>query len=352
MSGKHSDNKKRFYLLIDKISPQVRFVGEYTAKPNWEQRPRILYDHLIEYIYDGKGLYTIGDKKFQVSRGDLVLIPPGVIHSMKSDSERPFVRQCVHFDFNYVGGYDSMPAWEWVPHKLQAEKVHPTPIFSEELNLPPVSHMLHVPKIRPLFCRLFREMYHKAPGYKLAVKACMLDIILLIHRNALLGDTNSADEPVLVLSKAVVEAKKFMEINFNERLTLSEIAEVAKYHPVYFERLFKKFMGCSPIEYLLEVRISKAKEFLEHSDLNISEIATEVGFESVQYFSLAFKKLVGISPRHYRRLIQNSGDAGICLPPGYLKDYPTHELFTSAPTENLKSHLKAVEKEKSFITKL
>ena len=334
--SKHSLNhKKPFYLFIDEISPCVRFVSEFKAKPNWHQRERILYDHLIEYIYDGRGQYIIQNERFQVSRGDVVLIPPGVVHSIKADSEYPFLRQCVHFDFSYVSGCDSMPSWEWFPDELQEDKIHPAPIFSEDLNFPPVCPMLHVPKIRSLFARLFREMYHKEPAYKLAVKACMLDILLLIHRNALLGDMESSEESSLVLPKAVADAKKFMEVNLRKKLTLSAIAGVAHYHPVHFERLFKRFMGCPPIEYLLEVRISKAKEFLEDSNLNIGEIALEVGFDSVQYFSLAFKKLVGLSPRHYRELVQESEHSGIFLPASTLKDYPTHKVFSHTPISGL-----------------
>ena len=78
-------------------------------------------------------------------------------------------------------------------------------------------------------------------------------------------------------------------------------------------------------EYLLEVRISKAREFLEDSDLNISQIALKVGFDSVRYFSLSFKKLVGFSPRHYRELMQQSTNSGIYLAAGSLKEL-AHKL--------------------------
>lgn len=332
--SKHSiGHRKDFYLSVDEISPYVRFVSEYRAGPNFRFPERILYDHLIEHIYDGKGAYVIQGKEYCVSRGDIVFIPPGVVHSIKADNRQPFVRQSVHFDFIYTGGYDTMPMWEWVPNELQEDKIHPTPIFSEKLSLPTVSHMLHVAKIRPLFVRLFREMYRKEPGYKLAVKACILDILLLIHRNAFSGNMGSAEEPPTVLPKAIADAKRFMEMNFSERLTLSAIAEVAHCHPSHLERLFKRFLGCPPIEYLLEVRISKAKEFLENPDLNISEIAAEVGFDSVQYFSLVFKKLVGFPPRHYRQLLRESGGPEICLPLPHLRDYPANKLLshTSMP---------------------
>ena len=334
MRAQAPDQNKTFHLSIDAISPHVRFVSEYKAEPDFRFRERILYDHLIEYIYDGKGQYIVQNEKVPVYRGDVVLIPPGVVHSIEADHETPFVRQCVHFDFSYVGGYDSMPWWEWFPEPLKEDKIHPTPVFSEELRLPSVSRLLHVPKIRPLFARLFREMYHKEAGYKLAVKACMLDILLLIHRNALPGELRSEETP-LVIPNAIADAKRFMERNLSRKLTLAAIAEVTHYHPVHFERLFKRSMGCSPIEYLLELRISKAKEFLEDSDLNISEIAAEAGFDSSQYFSLVFKKLVGFSPRHYRRLTRESGIPGICLPLAHLEEYPTQKMFSHTSPEPL-----------------
>ena len=131
MSAYAPGHRKECHLSMDEISPCVRFVSEYESQPNWQQRERILYDYLIEYIYDGRGEYIIQNEKFQVSRGDVVLIPPAVVHSIKADSEYPFVRQSVHFDFSYVGEYDSMPWWEWFPDELQEAKIHPTPIFSK-----------------------------------------------------------------------------------------------------------------------------------------------------------------------------------------------------------------------------
>ena len=123
--------------------------------------------------------------------------------------------------------------------------------------------------------------------------------------------------------------------NKSERIPLAgEVADPANpptgcyYHPVHLERLFKQYIGCSPIEYLMEVRISKAKEFLKHSELNVTQIAGMTGFDSIQYFSRVFKKFVQLSPNQYRKKIHTSPDdeMHICGC-GNIMDYPTQEAF-------------------------
>lgn len=313
---------------IDNISPHVRFISEYKAAPGFFMRPRILYDHLMEYICKGKGFYTINKITYTVSAGDIIIIAPDTVHSIVADNDSPFIRQCVHFDFFYMGGYELMPLWEVKRDKMQKDKLHSTPGILEDLKIPIVSHMKNIPEIRSLFTRLFREMYFKDDGYKLAVKTCMMNIILNLHKNALLNDSKSTDEPAFTLPNAIANARKYIENNSHERLTLPIIAEVAHYHPVHFERLFKRYIGCPPIEYLLFVRIRKSKEFLEHSELSITQIANEAGFDSIQYFDRVFKKITGFSPSRYKHLVRNGKDFEAELTPYFFTDYPTETTIT------------------------
>jgi AraC-like DNA-binding protein len=317
------DNDSPF---IEEISPYVRCVGEYAAVPHTRIQARILYDHLLEYINEGKGQYIVNDKVYQVSSGDVILIPPCSVLSLMADEKDPYIRQCVHFDFKYMGGYTSMPLFEWFPGKLKKDKIHLAPSFAQRLKLPVVSHLKDTPRIHSLFCRLFKEMYHKKPGYELAAKVCMLDILLTVHRHSLAGNVESSDSTVDVLPHGMVHAKNYMEKNFNEKLTLHELADISHYHPVHLERLFKQYIGCSPIEYLMEVRVSKAKEFLKHSELNITQIAGMTGFDSIQYFSRVFKKFVQLSPNQYRKKIHTSPGDEMDIS-GNIRDYPTHEAF-------------------------
>ena len=77
---------------------------------------------------------------------------------------------------------------------------------------------------------------------------------------------------------------------------------MTNYNGAYISRIFKQIVGMNLSTYVTSCRISKAKELLMHGNDNISEIAEKVGFDSSQYFSNVFKRMVGTTPGEYRNL--------------------------------------------------
>lgn len=92
-----------------------------------------------------------------------------------------------------------------------------------------------------------------------------------------------------------------IEEHLTEPLTLPRLAKVAHLHPTYFSNLFSRRLGFSPIQYCLHRRIERAKELLWGRDARLDEIAQQVGFRDVYYFSKMFKKHTGMPPSEYRR---------------------------------------------------
>ncbi len=101
--------------------------------------------------------------------------------------------------------------------------------------------------------------------------------------------------------QAVSKAKEYIEINFASDIGLKEVAEQAYLNPSYFSEIFKNLTGENFITYLTRVRIQKAKEMLQHSELKIYEISKAVGYNDQAYFSRIFKEMVGVNPIEYRR---------------------------------------------------
>ncbi|PLW76831.1 response regulator transcription factor [Cohaesibacter celericrescens] len=93
----------------------------------------------------------------------------------------------------------------------------------------------------------------------------------------------------------------FIERNLHKAITLEEAADCASISPSYFSRLFKKTMNETFIAYVKQRRILRAKELLISSDLPITNIALDLSFQDMNYFSKVFKKEVGLSPTEYRR---------------------------------------------------
>ena len=97
-------------------------------------------------------------------------------------------------------------------------------------------------------------------------------------------------------------AKKYINDNFNKDLKVENIAGTVNMSESYFSRLFKKATTFSPYDYLLNVRLEKAKELLLKTDLPISEIAYKTGFNSDANFIYFFKKETGISTLKFRNI--------------------------------------------------
>ena len=98
----------------------------------------------------------------------------------------------------------------------------------------------------------------------------------------------------------IKEAIHFIEQNFQNNITVEEIASVCGINRSYFGKIFRKSIGRSPQEFLMNYRMVKATELLKLTSLSIAEIGSAVGYENQLHFSRAFKTIYGVSPREWR----------------------------------------------------
>ena len=97
-------------------------------------------------------------------------------------------------------------------------------------------------------------------------------------------------------------AKEYIKENYQNDIRLSEIAQAESINPTYLSRIFSEETGETFSDYLIRYRIQLAKELLHNISINVSEVAEQVGYNDVKHFSSSFKKIVGISPKDYRKL--------------------------------------------------
>lgn len=98
----------------------------------------------------------------------------------------------------------------------------------------------------------------------------------------------------------IENAVKYISENYSENITLSGISHSANLSPTYFHKLFRKAVGQTLCEYVLDVRIRAAKNLLLTTDKALVDIASECGFSSQSYFNYAFKKAENTTPNQYR----------------------------------------------------
>lgn len=99
----------------------------------------------------------------------------------------------------------------------------------------------------------------------------------------------------------LLRARAFIDRNYDTPIELRQIGAQAGFSRYHFIRLFSQAFGCTPHQYLMRKRISRAKALLAGSELSITEVCLAVGFQSLGSFSTLFHRCVGLGPRAYRR---------------------------------------------------
>ena len=138
---------------------------------------------------------------------------------------------------------------------------------------------------------------------------------LSILSNQLVVRSKNVELPV------ISRAKEYIHEHQTEELTLSQVAKAVNMSTCYFCKMFKKITGVNFTDYVSRVRIEKSKNLLLNPNLRISEIAFEIGFQSLTHFNRVFKKILGQSPTEYREQLDGTKSRpklGIGLATGFL----------------------------------
>lgn len=106
----------------------------------------------------------------------------------------------------------------------------------------------------------------------------------------------------------IEEAKKYMNKNFNRNISLNEISERFFINPYYFSQLFKKKTGETYQNYLIRLRVDRAKKLLEETNLKLYEICELIGYTDINHFNKIFERIIGVKPGEYKRFIEKSSN--------------------------------------------
>lgn len=98
-----------------------------------------------------------------------------------------------------------------------------------------------------------------------------------------------------------MKAQKYVLLNMDKKITLSDVAEHLHLNPSYFSRMFKQHTNMNFVDYVNHMKMEEAKKLLDHTSESVESIADKLGFESKSYFLKVFKKYYGTSPVEYRQ---------------------------------------------------
>lgn len=265
--------------MLENMFLQITYAAERKCTPDWKLQGKTIYDrHNFILVYDGEAELICNKKKFTISRGDLVYYRPGDYRLGTTPPGN--LMKCYTVDFFYTHLALQNETWQL----LNA----PLPFDTLETITDPSLYS----RIIYLFSNFIKMWFCSDYDRIIRAKSIFLEILsLLLH-----WKTNS-DFNFHHIRK-IESIIHFMSENYTEKLTLQNLADHIHMSPTYMESTFKKVTGKSPINYLVNIHIQKAKEFL-HDGHTVSETALKVGFNDIFYFSKCFKNHEGISPSKF-----------------------------------------------------
>lgn len=259
--------------------------GDILTTPHWHRE--------VELIYVTKGTIALGidDVPYKLSEGEIAFISGGLIHYvLASPGSERLVYQ---FDLPY-----------FLAGKQQADLQK---VLSELQPVSPQWESETEASVRNLLEGMNQETEQQSLGYHVALKAQLFQLLTLLIRD-IPKRARSSEKMNKLATKDVLEKLddtfSYVEANYQEVLTLQDIAAVSGYSSFYFTKFFKKNTGKTFLSFLNDYRIDKAKWLLINSDLSVSEIITQTGFESDKTFYRLFKRSMAMAPLEYRNAMK------------------------------------------------
>lgn len=256
---------------------KVWVVGQEAVTPGKKFGPAIRDHYLLHFVKKGQGTFINNGRTFHITAGQIFLITPETIH---------YYAPMDHDPWSYI----------WVGfHGTKADYYLSLAGLSTDS---PIYHPKHVDRIALCFDRLIQCLTIPTGAIKdLRQLTCLYDLFSTMasteYETSLLK--NKSNQEVYI--KTVID---FIYKHFPLKISISEIAEKIGLNPSYLGSIFKKQLGMSPQQFLIQVRMDKACQFMKHPDLTISDIARSVGYDDPLHFSRMFRKLKGMSPSDYR----------------------------------------------------
>lgn len=251
-------------------------IGYYPkAKFHLRERQHGAEQNILIYCVEGKGQVTIDGKGYSISPGNFFVIPNGKAHAYETEPDNPWTIYWCHFK-----GEQSDEIISQIYKKYGSLK----------------GRVAFTDSRLELFTRLYKNL---EKGYSFE-NISYVNLIFLQFLSSFLFEDKFGEYLHEVTENMIDQSIQFMQGNLEHALTLASLAKNVNSSASHYSAMFKKKTGFPPIEYLNHLKIQKACQFLQFTELRIKEIAFKVGFEDQYYFSRLFNKTMGFSPSNYR----------------------------------------------------
>ncbi len=272
----------------EEIFPLQKYVT-----PLWKDYPFVTAhwheEAELTRIEKGSCTYQIHLETYEVEAGDLIFVPPAVLHAISNEKEERMQSETYVFHMNFLGvNAADICAIRYLTPLLNQKLIPPFVIKKE--------HPLYE-KADGLFEKINAAYEKKAPGYELVIKSYLLQFVAILLPYC----SRNTEEDALLTEHArkLKDVLSYIGSHYMEELTIEKLAGICYFSEYYFMRFFKKYMGMSCVQYIKNVRLERAADQFENGKTNSLEVALSCGFCNLSYFHREFKKKYGMTPKKF-----------------------------------------------------
>lgn len=268
------------HILNRDCTPKLEYFCKVDEVSSVMPRAMHVHENLVEVllVYKGSGIYTIDNNKYIAKKGDLIFYNSEVVHD------------------EFGGNGSNLGTYCLGISNLKIVKLGNNKII-EDNYCPIINCNEYFDDILSMFDIIRKSIdvdgIHVAEFSNFLVQALVVKFRIIIEKN---GDVKQIKEPSLA-----IKVKIYIDKNYNENISLKSIAEAVNANQYYLSHIFKEETGFSPMQYVTRRRIGEAQNLLINTQLSITEIAANVGYNNSNYFQNVFKKIVGYTPGSYRK---------------------------------------------------
>ncbi|WP_199624526.1 AraC family transcriptional regulator [Paenibacillus alkalitolerans] len=256
----------------------VLFSGHERTPAGHHVGPRVLDYFLVHYIMSGKGWCRASGDKQHLKAGDSFFQFPGTLSEYCSDETDPW-RYC------------------WIAFRGALARE-----WTEMLGVSPEQPALFSERNRKLL-KLFQSVYRSLRSNDGISSDVQAGAYLRLLFSEWIRSRLPAPQPQRRMTQAEIQVERALQwftLQYAQPKAIAKLAKDLGYHRTYFSKLFRKTVGMSPQQFLLHIRMERAKELLRQP-LTVEQVASSVGISDPLYFSRQFKRRYGISPTEFRQ---------------------------------------------------
>lgn len=251
------------------------------AMHHYRKRETPINQYVLIYCINGSGKYQVNGHQYDVKANQYFILPANTPHAYSSNNDDPWTIYWVHFCGTLASYYaEGAEAPITVSPNINSRIADRNNIFEDIFITLSDGYTIENLRYTTSLLHFYLGSLHYLPVYRKCHK-----------RNEI-----SSKEENLITNAAL----QFMEENIETSITLQDLANYTGFSPSHFSMIFKKSTGHSPLSYFNLLKIKKACELLETTDMKINQICCMVGINDSYYFSRMFTKTIGVSPRKYR----------------------------------------------------